>query len=398
VDLFTDFVRATGQGDIDGPGKFRNLLTRNTYFLKYLVQGGEGQKMAQGGRDIRGDVMIREVSTFRNYKPGEKQAWVNPQVTEDYSCPWRFSVDQAAWNDQEYELNNSTGPEYTEGVRVQAFIDMARKVNMRAVTSLIHGMEDQNWAAPSYSGMELGSGNEVQSMALFSNELIGANGDGLYSSYQSGTGGANTVQGINKVTFPAWDNQRVSYDTYGTHAAGHLFRAFDEIILDLGFNRMPAIGAEYSDAPTFPHVCVTQKQGVLNFMASQRQNQDWFRHGPDDPSYEAMFNGIVLVYIAALDTAPIYPTAASATDTSTHTVYGAWDGTTGDDNKGPRYHIMDFECLHKIAHTRRFFRYLPQKSPSNQVTDHVIPIDSWHNNLCRDMRRQGIIYPSTDIT
>ncbi len=398
MDLHTDFIRATGQGQIDSPESFRNLLTRHSYMLRYMVGGGPGQKMAQGGRDIRGDVMIREVSTFRNYKPGVKQTWVNPQVTEDYSCPWRFSVDQVAWNDQEFMLQADTGPQFQMGVRVQEFIDMARKVNMRGVTSLIHGLEDQLFTLPVYSQQELSSGNEVQSLALFSNELP----SGLYYSYQSGApGGADTVQGINKVTYPAWDNQRVGYDEVGGFStANHLFHAMDEIIIDLQYDRMPSIGAEYSDAPTMPKVCVTQKQGVLNFKRSLRVNQDWFRMGPSDPSYDAMFDGIVMFRIEALDTAPIYPTGENvAPGSETGNTYSTWDDTTNNtpNNDGPRYHFFDFECLHKIVHNVRFMRWLEKKSPSNQITDHVIPIDSWHNNLCRDIRRQGIVYPIASI-
>lgn len=393
MDLFTDFLLATGPADIGGAQGLQNLITRNSYFLKYLVSGGPGVKMCQGGSSIRGDVMIRESSTYTSYKPGEKMSWVNPQVTEDYQCYWRFSLDHIAYTDQEVMLNNETGGQYTSDVRIQAFIDMRKKINMRGVTSLIHGMEDELWTTPNYNEMELQGGRQVQSLALFSNELP----QGLYNDYTT----TNLVQGINKSTHSAWDNARVAYGSYGDVASGqqpHLFQAMDEIMMDLNYDQMPAMGAEYTDATTRPQVIVTQKDGILNFKKALRQNQDWFRHGPDDPKYGAQFDGIQLERVNALETALIYPTAEDAA-LGSETSYGLFGDTTNAtaDNAGPRYHFLDFSTLHKITHTERFFTYLDKKQPSNQATTNIIPIDSWHNNFCRDLRRQGIVYPF-DVT
>jgi len=393
MDLFTDFLLATGPADIGGAQGLQNLITRNSYFLKYLVSGGPGVKMCQGGSSIRGDVMIRESSTYTSYKPGEKMSWVNPQVTEDYQCYWRFSLDHIAYTDQEVMLNNETGGQYRSDVRIQAFIDMRKKINMRGVTSLIHGMEDELWTVPNYNEMELQGGRQVQSLALFSNELP----NGLYADYDA----TGLVQGINKNTYSSWDNARVAYDEIGSISTGkHLFEAMDEIMMDLNYDQMPAMGAEYTDPTTRPQVIVTQKQGILDFKEALRTNQDWFRHGPDDPKYGAQFDGIQLERVNALETAEIYPTA-EAQDLGDETSYGLWSDTNntnlvgpdGSTNAGARYHFLDFSTLHKITHTERFFTYLDVKKPSNQATTNIIPIDSWHNNFCRDLRRQGIVYP-----
>jgi len=396
VDLFTDFILATGPADIGGAQGLQNLITRNSYSLKWMVQGGPGVKMCQGGSSIRGDVMIREVSTYTTYKPNDKQTWSNPQVTEDYSCPWRFSLDHISWTDQEIMLNNATGPQYKDDVRIQAFIDMRKKVNMRGVTSLIHGMEDEMWALPDYGEMELTAGSGVQSLPLFSNEMT--NG-GLYSSYLSGNGGSDTVQGIDKTQYGVWDNARAAYKAVGTHAANHLFEAFDDVFMEVQYEKMPGIGAEYTDPISNPFVVATQKQGIINFKRSLRLNQDWYRHGPDDPKYGAQFDGTQLEWIKALDTAAIYPTAENQAHGS-ETTYGLWSETTnnsagGDtgNNDGPRYHVLDFMTLHKVCHSQRFFTYLPNKRPSNQATTNILPIDSWHNNFCRDLRRQACVYP-----
>jgi len=357
--------------------------------------------VVQGGSKMRGDVMIRDISTARNYKPGEKQTWPDPQVLDNWEVDWRFTVDHIAWNDQQVELNASTN--LREEIQHQEFVSMRKKLTMRTVTSLAHEMEDQLWALPSYADMEQSAGKVPQSLALFSNELgvvTGANGVGLYASYQSGNSGNDSVQGLSKVTYPLWDNARAGYDVYGGHANGHLFEAFDEIMLDLSYGPLPGPqGAEMSDPMSRPYVCATNKDGFRMFQSSLRQNQDWFRMGPQNPAYPGPnFDGVELVYVKALDTAEIYPTAEAAADTSTHSTYSNYDDDSGPANRGPRFHFFDFQTLHKSVYSNRIFKRLPMKSPSNQVTDHVIPVDNWHNNMCRDLRRQGIVYPTTDVS
>jgi len=408
VDLFTDFLLATGDADVGGANGINNLLSRKGYMLQLMLRGRDGFESCQGGNKIRGDVLIRDVSTYRTYKPGQKQTWSNPQVLDNWEIDWRFSLDHMAWNDQEIELNAS--PDLQSEYRYQQFVNMRRKINMRTVTSMAHGMEDEFWALPSKADMEDSAGKEINSLALFSNELQNAAGtlNGLYSSYRA----SKEVQGINKETFSAWDNARAEYKNIGvtSGSAPHLFDAFDDIILETGIKQVPGPeGAEMSDAPSVHNVCVTGKRGFTNFQRSLRVNQDWFRMGSQNPAYPGpTFNGIQLLYVQALDTAPIYPTAANAAY-GTETTYSTFDdatnnsaldigaGTDSANNDGPRYHFLDFDWLHKVMHSRRYFRKLPMKSPSNQATDHVIPCDTWHNNMCRDFRRQGIVYPTATI-
>jgi len=213
------------------------------------------------------------------------------------------------------------------------------------------------------------------------------------------------------VTFPTWDNARSAYKNIGVATGtNHLFEAFDDVILETGIKQLPGPGgAEASDPESHFNVCVTGKRGYTIFQNALRVNQDWFRMGAQNPAYPGPnFNGVQLMYVEALDTAPIYPTAADLV-IGAEKSYSTWDDTTNnkgadpilgaDDvhNNGPRYHFLDFSCTHKAMHSRRYFKKLPMKSPSNQATDHVIPCDTWHNNLCRDLRRQGIVFPAAAI-
>ena len=398
MDLFTDFLLSTGPADLGGPDDICNLLARRGYMLQFLLRGREGHKTVQGGSKMRGDVLIRDIGTARDYKPGEKQSWPDPQVLDNWEIPWRFTVDHMAWNDQQVELNASS--RLKESVQFQEFISMRKKLTMRTVTSLAHTMEDQLWALPVWADMEQSSGKTPQSLLNFSNELP----SGLYYSYTTTGGGNQEVQGLSKATYSLWDNARESYSTVGADAAGHLFRAFDNIMLDLGIKPIPGPqGAEMSEPESTPNICATNKVGFAQFQRSLRANQDWFRMGPQDPAYPGPnFNGVQLLYVEALDTAPVYPTAQVAA-LGAETAYGAYDNPANTTlnltgNAGARYHFFDFTYTHKAVYQNRIFKRLPMKSPSNQVTDHVIPVDNWHNNMCRDPRRQGCVYPSITPT
>ena len=409
MDLFADFLVSTGENDFDAEGGLTNLLTRKGYMLKLLLRGSAGFTTLQGGQKIRGDVMIREISTARNYKPREKQSWPDPQVLDNWEIPWRFTVDHMAWSDHEMVLNQPGGG-------TQQFVDMRKKLKMRCVTSLAHFMEDQCWALPVHADMEAFSGKVPNSLALFCNELEGSAGTnhGLYYSYRTAGGGNNEVMGLSKTTYgPTWDNARKGYARVGALTSGsgtHLFEAFDDIVLECNIQQLPGPdGASNSPAMSTHNVAVTNKKGYTNFMAALRVNQDWFRMDAQDPAYPGpKFNGIQLVYIPTLDTAPIYPTAANAAY-GAETAYSTWDDTTNTsaydsdagtdtaDNDGPRYHVIDFDWLHKGFHSARYFKMLGRKDPSNQVADHIVPVDNWHNNFCRDFRRQGCIYPIASL-
>lgn len=409
MDLFADFLLGTGEEDFDEMGGFTNLLTRNGYMLKLLLRGTPGFETLQGGKKIRGDVMIREISTARNYKPREKQSWPDPQVMDNWEVPYRFTVDHMTWSDQDTILNEGSD-------RTQIFINMRKKLKTRCVTSLAHFLEDQCWALPVWADMEKFNGRVPNSLALFCNELEGSAGTnhGLFYSYRTAGGGNNEVMGLSKTEYgPTWDNARVGYKRAGLITSGsgrHLFEAFDDLILECSIKQLPGPDGPAASPSTSTHnVAVTNKKGFTQFQAALRMNQDYFRMGEQDPAYPGpKFDGIQLLYIPALNTAAIYPTGQNAAY-GAETAYSTWDDTTNNsayddeagtdnvNNDGPRYHVLDFDWLHKGFHKARYFKMLGRKDPTDQVADHVVPVDNWHQNFCRDMRRQGCIYPTASI-
>jgi len=377
---------------LNSPQKLRNHLNRHGYGLPYLLKGAEGFKSLQGGKDIRFDNLMTEVSTYRTFRPGEKQTWSNPQVTNYGTVPWRFSMDEQNLNLVQILLQSN---EMSSDRRALYFVEEQAKIEMRSTISMAHGLEDELWALPVESEMEAEAGQTPNSLPLFCNEM----GDGLFTSYRTGN---KEVLGIDTDDYPVWDNQRTDYKSVGALSGTdpHLFTAFDDILQDLKFQQIPGPdGAMYSDGAYGMKACFTQKAGVTNFMQSLRINQDYFRVGAQDPAYpNPVFAGIPMIRVEALETAEIYPTAAAAAD-SAETTYSTYDDTSNTTltNAGPRYKFVDFTCTQKAVHEARYFFKDKMKEPSNQVDVRIQPILIYHNNICQERRRLGEVYPSANI-
>ena len=96
------------------------------------------------------------------------------------------------------------------------------------------------------------------------------------------------------------------------------------------------------------------------------------------------YAGLDLEYVAELDTAPIYG--------STFETTGSNDESTGTD-AGPRYYFINANYLKFVFHTTRYFYQHPTMKHPNQPFTTVMPVDCWHNFICRSRQRQGIIAP-----
>ncbi len=392
---FTDLVQNTTSVAINSGTKLRNQINRHGYALDYMLRGAEGFKSLQGGKDIRFDSLFKEVSTYRTYKPGEKQTWSNPQVTTTSSTPWRFSMDEMTYDMAEVLLQSN---EMSSDRKAMYYVDTQSKVEMSSVISMAHGLEDELFALPDHAEMEEASGQTPNSLNVFCNEMP----DGLYTSYRTAD---SKVLTIDTTLHPTWDNQRSAYNSVGLHTgtAPHLFSAFDDILQDLSFSQVPGPDGKMiseSGNALGMKACFTQKAGVTNFQQALRVNQDYYRVGASqDAAYpHPVFNGIPIIRIDQLETNAIYPTVGTAAP-GLETTYGVYSSTanTAATNAGPRYHFIDFTCTQKAVHEARYFHKGALKEPSNQVDVKIQPVLLYHNNITQERRKCGIVYPSADI-
>jgi len=378
LDTFNDFMDSTGPSFLTGPGDIVNEAVKNNYLLRRFLRGKGPSETLQGGSTIKDSILFDEKSTFQYYQPNETFAWSNPQVLDQWEIDWRFSVDHMSWTDHEIELNvGGQG----RNARHQTYKTIKRSKEQRLWTSLFNGMEDSLFAAASSGDMEGTSGTKPYSLPVF---ITGAANGAAF-------GAGNPIQNINPTAEAKWRNQTATYDATGSTTldllSDKLFAAFDALYMDVQFQPPPS-HQEYFENPSLNAMFIaTSRRGQRAYVAALRASQDTFVTGSrQDPSYmKPQYAGVDLEYVASLDTAGIYGDDWDGTGTKTE--------TAAANDSGPRYYFINANYLKFVFHTTRYFYQHPTMKHPNQPFTTVMPVDCWHNFICRSRQRQGIIAP-----
>jgi len=398
LSAFADFQLAQGRAQFTGQNFIQNELTRNGYTLPHFIDPGNPvkmMKMLQGGSDIRDQVMLSQTGAFESYLPNASFTYALNDGLAQWIANWRFSRGEMVYTDHEIGLNSGS---MNMDALIHKFKDLLLSKRMQAITSFVHGLEDQMWAVPDTTKMEAAGGLEPFSLPVFINEFT----NGLPSAVHPG-GAWTTIQGLSPATFANWRCQQFNYDVIGPMGTGnnHLFTAFKEAFYKLNFHRLP-YRPDLSNQRSTPHVIMCSLQGHSNYESALHQNQDTFvSDGRRSPHYETAgrdgylnYRGIPMAYIPQLDTAAIYPTGvAGALSTEADTT-----GATGAAAAGPRYRWVNGESITKVFHSDRYFYQTPPIRPSAQPFTNVVVYDCWHQNVVNSLRSNGIVYPTTDIS
>jgi hypothetical protein len=162
--------------------------------------------------------------------------------------------------------------------------------------------------------------------------------------------------------------------------ANVLFSAFDEMMHLVQYNPLPMYEGQ-SESLNSPNFIATSKAGRRAFMSSLRLlNDQLVASSRQDPAYlNPLYAGIPVIYASKLDTAGLYGTGLATEAAATV--------------KAPRYYWIDTDVLCKVFHDERYFsRKQPQPHP-NQPFSHVMWVDTWHQLVCTERRKLGIISP-----
>ncbi len=386
LSVFNDFMSTTGPLIFTGDRDIINEATIRSYTLgRFLIEDDMGQ-LVQGGSRIRDFILKDDASTYTHYRPGAMHTFQQPQVIQDWEINWRFSIDHMAWTQQEV-LMQITG-DMTREARFQVYKQIRRKLEMRAWTSIINGMERDLWAVPNKAEMEDQDGTTPYSLPVHCNEYA----NGLF--VEDGSNAWTTVQGINPVTDPYWVPQQVGYsfsnplDTNNQNNG--IVAAFEEMSLYLDFDPLPKM-PEMGEDRTRSKWIVTSNSGVLWYKLALRKLGDrGYVINPQDPAYtNPVFSGIPIERSEILETAPLY----SNGQTGGNHANVPWDqaGVVG-----PRFYFFCTEYMKMIFHQERYYHRHPVDSHPNQVGTYRQPIEVWHNLACRSRRRGcGIVYPTS---
>ena len=379
LSTFNDFMDNTGPSFLTGAEDIVNEAVKNNYLLRRFMRGKGPTETIQGGSTIKDTILFDEQSTFQYYQPNETFSWQNPQVLEQWEINWRFAVDHMSWTDHEIELNvGGLG----RNARHTTYKTIKRSKEQRLWTSLFNGMEDSLFRKPNQAEMEEQDGTQPYSLPAFIN---------FYGNDTDAFGGA--LQGIDPGTESKWQNQTEKYDsTPATYAllAEELFPAFDQMYMDVKFTPPPS-HQEYFENPSLNAMFIAcSKLGQKTYMGCLRASQDTFvTASRQDPSYmKPQYAGIDVEYFSELDDAAIYADTYNGALPTT----GKTESNAATDT-GPRYYFINGNYLKYVFHTTRYFHTHPTMKHPNQPFTTVMPVDCWHNFVCRSRQRQGIIAP-----
>lgn len=400
---YLDFFAGTGVAIVDGPQDIVNDARKNAPALARWLNGKDMKDLIKGGRSISSFIMLDEQSTAENHLPGATFTWTGPQVLDQTTYKWTFTMDHAALVEQEWMLN---GPQQMTGkYRFQQLIDIQAKAEMRVKTSLYNFMSSKFWTEPDFTTME-GTGvtaTEQNSIAVFVNEYA----NGLFNSAGSAGTAFTTVGGINPTTAgnSRWAPRFVQYSSSATgqpkgsgSTAGatqnDVIAAFDDMFLRIKYPQYRMFD-EYMKANAMNQVFIaTSKRGMTHFKQCCRDRQDRFISAADPNWPGVNYAGIPIEYHEELDTATLYPnhqTLASATDNVTEGNSGSANANMG---LGPRYYWLHPASVTPVFHEERYFYKRKPITPDDQPEAVIIPYSTWWNIICTSRRRLGIVGPT----
>lgn len=389
LSLFTDFMASTGPRYLTSAMDVVNEAVRTNYAgLGYMLKGQMASTVTQGGADIRDSIYLATTRRSRTYAPNEPQTYTMPQTLVGWSIPWRFTMTDMVWTDEEITLQ-SGGSGASQESKFQKYKDIKYQKERDMWTDALNHMDDLLWAAPDKSKMEAAAGREPYSIPAFINEQTNT----LFNSDStSGAGGAwTTVENIDPTLAgqTTWQNQKFTYANFTVNDSGNLINAFDRAFLSTDFRPPPIKTEFYEGAPTSAQRFIAcSLNGYTKTMQLLRASNDrWAAlNDPATGFLEVRYAGIPLVYCSQLDTAALY------LDTGTSLAAETAANTTG-----PRFYGINAEYLRSVFHSDRFFHNQGTMRDPAQPTTYIMVVNSYFNLVCRSRRRQFIISPSTDL-
>lgn len=369
LNLFSDFQLATRDVKLTGPEELLNEATSHNYILGDMLRGRKASDTFRGGSQLTERIMLQHNQSFQRYKPGDPLKPKSADTMKSIKIDWRFSVGSYGWSDEEILLNHGDPEKY---------VDLKMDYEQQAVTSIVEGMEAEQFAAPNLSRMEGADADTPYSIPVYITE------DGLAPIDIDGATRWSSVLGINPATETRWRNQVQTYVaaaiTDPDDPTG-LFAAFDRMFRVIRFYKLNAsqFAKYWEDDDLRKMAVLTNGDGVDIFkeLLRKKNNRIVLSNG-NDPSYDPVYEGYPLRWIEALDNALLYGANRNAA------------ATTGR----PRFYFPNFRYLYQVFHEERYFTQKMVDGGVDQPFSHVMYINTYNNLPCRSRKRQGFIGPA----
>lgn len=367
---FTDFMTATRDIPLGTPDKIPNQMNRHrTYLTRLMMAGLSEQEYFNSGVKFVEQIQLKYTGNYRNYLPTDTQTPTGQNTLAQLEVPWRYSLVDQVWYDQEIELNSG-------GDLKTVYKKLAKVKRQTMLTDFWDGVNDSLWAQPNASEMEggTGAGETPNSLRCFITIGTGVPNTTAVASHGDGaTGTWSTVEAINPTTYPNWDNQRESYVTAELEAT--LEDKFDTMFLKLQWEAPEEGGGGTGIVDTSINKMriLTNREGYNNIVKIARQGRvgggDSATNFREDKS-GVTYRGIRIKYISALDSTDIVPSGS------------------------PRYFFVNFAFIKPCFKTGRFLKPKVFEGTVSQPMANAEYRDSWWNLICTNRREQGLVYAS----
>lgn len=395
LDQFNAAMNTGREAPFSDPLKIINDAAARNHVANRFLFGEGNQVMVHGGLGIEDVLFLESQGNFRSYRPNQRQDIRNRQPGVKWRCPFAYYVEEMSWTAQEVESQVDAG--LKSGVKIKRLKDLMKLKEMQLFTSVVEGMDKLMFAQPNASLMEIpasrADAEQTYSIPAFINEFA----NGLYDSTPSGTW--TTVQAIDPVAHPNWDNQRTTY-TIGSEASDSLglLAAFDRLTRRLRFNK-PGVrsdlftGREQGDRDATPPQDVfiacselgydTYRQATLG-AAGVARNFDITGVSRLDPGIARLsFAGAMIEEIEQLNSAALYPGAGTTLATESAATVA-----------GPRFYVIDPEYLQLAFKADRMMKKSEVKEPAEMIDTYYQYVTIWCNLVCTSRRRLGMVYPT----
>jgi hypothetical protein len=388
---FQDFVFLSPSVFFSSPDKFVNeAVDQNYETLARALVGRDGADLVSGGYQLKDQIIDSDVSSYRTYNPNAEHTYSNPQVTSQWTAPWRFSAGDMAWVDQEVMLNQPAGAGTDGQFSLWKRVKTAKETAMW--NGIFGGMEADFWRSPHNEQDNMESEDSNTPLRYSIPALLNED------TTNGHAGGWTTVQGLDPATKEKWRNQVVRYNHQDPEDAdgdrNGLFDALADARLRLNFRPPPMRKNLYEDPSSARRVIFTSRHGFNLLEKLSRESNDRFALKQDAAYMHPTSGGVEVVHCGQLDDAQLYYNGSTYVDEMDSTLLD--DGTawsTSDWTMGPRYYFLDFHYLRPFFHPERKFHKHKPRNPDRQFESWYMPISIWWQIVARSRRRLLIVGP-----
>jgi hypothetical protein len=385
------FMGSTAPAWATDPEVLYNLASIQNYeSLGYFLRGRPFADVFRSGTELRERVMFEETPRMRSYLIGDSQDVEVTSPGANLISYFRFFMTDMTWYEEPLIMN--AGANASNGAVKETWKNLWKQLWADNYTDQMNYWERYMWRAPVLAD-DSPTGQEFLSLPAYNNSW-------LYGQYG---GLLTTVNQQSRATYANHRNKVSTYATFASKTKDNVVEGLEDLAMLIKF-KPPPQNMEYFD----PESGIDMSGGWISASRiGRRKLGRCYRDSGDvwanksDPFGNPYFAGAPIVYVAAKDTAALYPSVAPTAFTD-GTVTAGGTGTAAAEsaaaNPGPRFEMWQPRGL-KICWSKD--RFMHRLTPINDRANPTMWsqfINTFGTSLAPIARIQGQLIPSADVT